>query len=106
MAAASKNEHPEPVDDAEAVEEAGVAGPLVPFAGALAVTPGVQAFRRGDVILYTVRGEPRQVLELMGHLQQEKVGEVVALISHQAPLEDDEDEDDVGEAVEAGDDPD
>ena len=59
-------------------------GPLVPIAGVPAIVPGIQAFRRGDVVLYTVRGEPSQVLELMGRLDKERVGEVVALISHHA----------------------
>jgi hypothetical protein len=59
-------------------------GPLVPIVGAPAIVPGIQAFRRGNVVLYTVRGEPRQVLELMGRLDKERVGEVVALISHHA----------------------
>lgn len=59
-------------------------GPLVPIVGVPAIVPGIQAFRRGNVVLYTVRGEPRQVLELMGRLDKERIGEVVALISHHA----------------------
>ncbi len=60
------------------------AGPLVPIEGGPPIVPGIQAFRRGDAVLYTVRGEPRQVQELMGQLDKAKVGEVIALISHQA----------------------
>jgi hypothetical protein len=59
-------------------------GALVPFYGVPGINPGIQAFRRGDIILYTVRGEPKEVLELMGHLDRQGVGEVVALISHHA----------------------
>ncbi len=60
------------------------AGPLVPIEGGPPIVPGIQAFRRGDAVLYTVRGEPRQVQELMGQLDKAKVGEVIALISHHA----------------------
>jgi len=56
----------------------------VPIHGAPIAPPGIQAFRRGDFILYTVRGEPAKVLELMGQLDRQGVGEVVALISHHA----------------------
>jgi hypothetical protein len=63
------------------------AGPLVPLEGGPSIVPGIQAFRRGDVVLYTVRGEPRQVQELMGQLDKAQVGEVIALISHHAPEE-------------------
>jgi hypothetical protein len=60
------------------------AGPLVPLYGAPMTAPGIQAFRRGNLILYTVRGEPRKVLELMGRLDEEGISEVVALITHHA----------------------
>ena len=70
-----------PPPDEEGTESSGA---LVPAFGGPAIVPGTQAFRRDNIILYTVRGEPRQVLELMGRLDQEGVGEVVALISHQA----------------------
>ncbi len=60
------------------------AGPLVPIEGGPPIVPGIQAYRRGDIVLYTVRGEPRQVQELMGQLDNEDVGEVIALISHHA----------------------
>jgi hypothetical protein len=74
----------EPVDVDEPSEIEPHAGSLVPIQGAPAIVPGIQAFRRGDVILYTVRGEPAEVQELMGKLSDDNVGEVVALISHQA----------------------
>jgi hypothetical protein len=61
-----------------------VAGPLVPIEGGPPILPGIQAFRRGDIVLYTVRGEPSEVQELMGRLDKEQVGEVIALISHHA----------------------
>jgi hypothetical protein len=73
---------PQPVEASPRDEPHGTA--LVPFYGAPVIAPGIQAYRRGDIILYTVRGEPREVLELMGQLDQQGVGEVVALISHQA----------------------
>ncbi len=60
------------------------AGPLVPIEGGPPIVPGIQAFRRGDIVLYTVRGEPSEVQELMGQLDKEQVGEVIALISHHA----------------------
>jgi len=59
-------------------------GPLVPIYGGPDIVPGIQAFRRGDIVLYTVRGEPREVQELMSRLDKEQVGEVIALISHHA----------------------
>lgn len=57
---------------------------LVPMYSPLAVTQGIQAFRRGDMILYTVRGEPEQVIELIGELSRRGVRDVVALVSHQS----------------------
>ncbi|MHC4479430.1 MAG: hypothetical protein ACYS8K_06455 [Planctomycetota bacterium] len=65
-------------------ETEGRGGSLVPFYGVPGISPGLQAFRRGEMILYTVRGEPAKVVELMGKLDQQGVGEVVALISHRA----------------------
>jgi len=62
----------------------GAAGPLVPLYSPGDIVPGIQAFRRGDAILYTVRGEPAEALELMDQLAEEGVDEVVALISHRA----------------------
>lgn len=83
---APKSEKPaEPPESGdEAPEEEPQAGPLVPMYGVPAIARGIQAFRRGDIILYTVRGEPKEVLELMGQLDKQGVGEVVALISHHA----------------------
>ena len=60
------------------------AGPLIPIEGVSSIVRGIQAFRRGDLILYTVRGEPSEVQELMGQLNRRGVGEVIALIRHQA----------------------
>ncbi|MHC4788905.1 MAG: hypothetical protein ACYS8K_06845 [Planctomycetota bacterium] len=68
-------------------EEEPHAGSLVPFYGVPGIAPGIQAFRRGNIILYTVRGEPQKVLELMGQLDKQGVDEVVALISHEAAEE-------------------
>jgi len=57
-------------------------GSLVPFEGG--VVRGLQAFRRGDAIIYTVRGEPREIQELISHLGRQGINELVALISHEA----------------------
>ena len=57
-------------------------GSLVPLYSPLDVSRGIQAYRRGDVILYTVRGEPRKVQELIGELDRRGVSELVALVSH------------------------
>ena len=65
-------------------DELDQAGSLVPLYAGSNIVPGIQAFRRGDLILYTIRGEPKEVLELMGQLDREGVSEVVALISHRA----------------------
>jgi hypothetical protein len=59
-------------------------GSLVPLYGAPGIVPGIQAFRRGDFILYTIRGEPAKVEELMQQLDKQGVGEVIALIRHPA----------------------
>jgi hypothetical protein len=55
---------------------------LVPLYSPLDVSKGLQAYRRGDMILYTVRGEPEQVKELISELDGRGVDEVVALVSH------------------------
>lgn len=73
---------------------------LVPMYAGRDVDRGIQAFRRGDMILYTVRGEPHEVQELVGELNKKGVNEVVALISHQPFEEQDENEDE--EPKEAG----
>jgi len=65
-------------DDAELREPAA----LVPIYGSPDIAKGIQAYRRGDAILYTVRGEPRLVRELMGELDKHGVDEVIALITH------------------------
>ncbi len=75
----NKDRKETPIPDTEAQ-----GGALVPMYGAPGVTTGIQAFRRGDVILYTVRGEPKEVQALIGQLDRQGVGEVVALISHRA----------------------
>ncbi len=59
-------------------------GSLVPVYAGRDIARGVQAYRRGNVILYTVRGEPREVQELVGELDKDGVEEVVALISHRS----------------------
>ena len=65
-------------------EEQKKPGSLVPVYAGRDIARGVQAYRRGNVILYTVRGEPREVLELVGELDKDGVDEVVALISHRS----------------------
>jgi hypothetical protein len=57
---------------------------LVPAYSPLDTARGIQAYRRGDAILYTIRGEPSEVVALMGELGRRGVGEVVALVSHRA----------------------
>ena len=74
----AKKEQPRNKDDRREVS-------LVPLYSPLDVTRGIQAYRRGDLILYTVRGEPSKVQELIGELDRRGVGEVVALVSHRAP---------------------
>ena len=76
------SEPPKSDDDADNEPEP---GSLVPLYGAPGIVPGIQAFRRGDFILYTIRGEPKKVQELMGQLDKQGVGEVIALIRHPAP---------------------
>ena len=60
---------------------------LVPLYSGLDVAHGVQAYRRGNAILYTIRGEPKDVEQLMHELDKHNVREVVALISHPASQE-------------------
>ncbi len=60
---------------------------LVPLYSPLDVTRGIQAYRRGDIILYTVRGKPSKVQELIGELSRRGVNELVALVSHRAGAE-------------------
>jgi hypothetical protein len=69
-------------DDIPQEEETSPPASLVPIYGGTEIVRGIQAIRRGDAVLYTVRGEPAEVRELMGQLDKEGVGEVVALISH------------------------
>lgn len=57
---------------------------LVPLYSPLDVSKGLQAYRRGEMILYTVRGEPSKVQELISELDGQGVNEVVALVSHHA----------------------
>ena len=61
-------------------------GALVPIDDS--VVKGIQAWRRGDAILYTVRGEPREVGELILELEGQGIDEIIAMISHEAPSED------------------
>ncbi|MFP4028547.1 MAG: hypothetical protein ACLFWL_12210 [Candidatus Brocadiia bacterium] len=55
---------------------------LVPLYSPLDVSVGLQAYRRGDMILYTIRGEPAKVQELIQELDERGTEEVVALVSH------------------------
>jgi hypothetical protein len=48
------------------------------------IASGIQAFRRGEMVIYTVRGDPETVRELMSELERQGVGPVVALVSHPA----------------------
>jgi len=66
-------------------EDPGRGGSLVPLYSPLDVTRGIQAYRRGDIILYTVRGEPSKVQELIGELDRRGVSELVAHLSAQTP---------------------
>jgi len=75
MSAKEKEKPAEPTSEA---------GALVPAYSGLEIARGVQAFRRGEIILYTIRGEPEQVQRLLGELEHRNVGEIVALISHRA----------------------
>jgi hypothetical protein len=83
MAPKPRERPTEPDEPPEDTQDGQPRGALVPTYGVSAIVPGTQAFRRDNVIFYTVRGEPRKVLELMGMLDRQGVNEVVALISHQ-----------------------
>ena len=87
MALEPKERRKEPDEPSRQDRDDASAGALVPSYGVSAIVPGTQAFRHGNVIFYTVRGEPGKVLELMGRLGREGVDEVVALIRHQAAEE-------------------
>lgn len=87
MTAKSESTPKQPEQADSTTEEEDQPGSLVPLYGG-AIVPGIQAFRRGDIILYTIRGEPKEVLELVGQLDKQGVREVVALISH--PAQDEE----------------
>jgi len=67
----------------DGVEEAGPSA-LVPIYAGYDIARGIQAQRRGSRIFYTIRGEPKQVLELIGELDKHGVREVVALITHRS----------------------
>ena len=84
MASKPRQQEAAPNEPPEEPQDDSTRGALVPTYGVSAIVPGMQAFRRDNVIFYTVRGEPQKVQELMGMLDREGVGEVVALISHQA----------------------
>ncbi|MDP6438782.1 MAG: hypothetical protein QGH74_04020 [Candidatus Brocadiia bacterium] len=43
---------------------------------------GIRAYRRGPTIVYTVRGEPDEVLALIGELKGRGVREIGALVFH------------------------
>lgn len=86
MKDSNSNDVPEsPPQDLTASNQA-----LVPIEHHADIVEGVQAYRRGDMIFYTVRGEPAVVKKLMGELSRSGVGQVVALISHPAAKPDDE----------------
>lgn len=57
---------------------------LVPLYSPLDVSRGLQAYRRGDAIIYTIRAEPSKVQELMDELGDRGINEVIALVSHRA----------------------
>ena len=71
----------EPQDMEKAEAGDAHAGALVPFHAG--IVRGVQAIRQGQAILYTVRGEPKQVQELITQLDADGVEEVIAVISHE-----------------------
>jgi hypothetical protein len=62
-----------------------IADAPVPMYGGVA--EGIQAYRRGDVVVYTVRGEPGDVRDLLDLLERDGAEEVVALIRHRPPEE-------------------
>jgi hypothetical protein len=57
---------------------------LVPLYSPLDVSRGLRGYRRGNMILYTVRGRPDEVMDLIDELKGRGVGEIVALVSHRA----------------------
>lgn len=57
---------------------------LVPLYSPLDVSRGLQAYRRGNVVLYTVRGEPAKIMELIEELDSHGINEIVALVSHRS----------------------
>ena len=69
---------------------------LAPLYSPLDVSKGLQAYRRGEAILYTVRGEPAKVQELIDALDDQGVNEVVALVSHR---QDDKAVEEIADAV-------
>jgi hypothetical protein len=81
---------PQPPDDAAArpIPTDSAGGALVPIDDS--VVKGIQAWRRGDAILYTVRGEPKEVGELILELEGQGIDEIIAMISHEAQPEDEE----------------
>ncbi len=85
-----KLENDETVTD----ESSGVS--LVPLYSPLDVSKGLQAYRRENVILYTVRGEPSKIQELIDELDGRGVNDVVALVSHRT---DDKDSEELADAV-------
>ncbi|HOX38229.1 MAG TPA: hypothetical protein PL033_09595 [Candidatus Brocadiia bacterium] len=52
------------------------------------INRGVQGYRRGDTVVYTVRGDPEEVVRLVQELKKWGVPEVVALVSHQTSASD------------------
>ncbi|MGD2174334.1 MAG: hypothetical protein PVJ27_02940 [Candidatus Brocadiaceae bacterium] len=92
MASDSEDTDRTPTEDAPA-------GSLVPVYGSTDIVPGIQAFRRGGMVLYTVRGEPELVRQLLGRLGEDGVEEVVAFISHRQEERESEEEG-PGEAAE------
>ncbi len=57
---------------------------LVPMSSPFDATRGIRAYRRGPTIVYTVRGEPDEVMELIGELKGRGVREIGAFVFHQA----------------------
>jgi len=70
--------------ETDEVQKSAQSAALVPLYSPLDVTWGIQAYRRGDMVLYTIRGEPKKVEQLVRELDRRGVSEVVALVSHRA----------------------
>lgn len=51
------------------------------------VVDGIQAYRRGEDVVYSVQGRPEDVRQLLDLLERDGVEDVVALISHRPPEE-------------------